>query len=94
MARPLRQAADFLADDDLERLSGAQLARLYDLVVFSGHDEYVTTARLGRDPQYRNLGGNLAFLSANDFFYRVDRRGHPPLPDRPLVTTSAAPTRA
>jgi hypothetical protein len=25
--------------------------------------------------RYRDLGGNLAFLSANNFFYRVERRG-------------------
>jgi hypothetical protein len=56
---------DVLADDDLERLSGGQLARHYDLVVFWSAI---------RD--YRNLGGNLAFLSANDFFYKVDRIGH------------------
>ena len=35
--------------------------------------------------QYRNLGGNLAFLSANDFFYRIDLRGTRHLPDRPLA---------
>jgi hypothetical protein len=67
---------DFLADEDLERLSGDRLARLYDLVVFSGHDEYATPHLLDAVRRYRDLGGNLAFLSANDFFYRVVRRGH------------------
>jgi len=67
---------DFLADEDLERLSGEQLARDYDLVVFSGHDEYATPHLLDAVRRYRDLGGNLAFLSANDFFYRVVRRGH------------------
>jgi N,N-dimethylformamidase beta subunit-like, C-terminal len=67
---------DFLADDDLERLSGDQLARRYDLVVFSGHDEYATPHVWTAVARYRDLGGNLAFLSANDFFYRVVRRGH------------------
>src|SRR5215211_4686002 len=33
---------DFLSDDDVERLSGAELARRYDLIVFPGHEEYVT----------------------------------------------------
>ena len=67
--------ADFLSDDDLEHMSGKELARLYDLVVFPGHEEYVSTGTWNAIQQYRNLGGNLAFLSANDFFYRVDLRG-------------------
>ena len=67
---------DFLADEDLERLSGEELTRDYDLVIFSGHDEYATPHLLDAVRRYRDLGGNLAFLSANDFFYRVVRRGH------------------
>jgi hypothetical protein len=68
---------DFLADDDLERVSGDELAHDYDLVVFSGHDEYATPHVWDAVARYRDLGGNLAFLSANDFFYRVvRRRGH------------------
>jgi hypothetical protein len=69
-------AADVLADEDLERFrSGDQLARLYDLVVFPGHEEYVTRQVFDMVERYRNLGGNLAFLPANNFFYRVARRG-------------------
>jgi N,N-dimethylformamidase beta subunit-like protein len=67
---------DFLADDDLERVTGDELARDYDLIVFSGHDEYATPHVWDAVARYRDLGGNLAFLSANDFFYRVERRGH------------------
>jgi hypothetical protein len=67
--------ADFVADDDLRKLTGRELARRYDLVVFPGHEEYVTAHVWNAITQYRNLGGNLAFLSANDFFYRVERRG-------------------
>jgi N,N-dimethylformamidase beta subunit-like, C-terminal len=67
---------DFLADDDLERVSGDELARDYDLIVFSGHDEYATPHVWDAIARYRDLGGNLAFLSANDFFYRVVRRGN------------------
>jgi hypothetical protein len=67
---------DFLADDDLERIrSGALLARDYDLVVFSGHDEYVTPHAYAVIRRYKRLGGNLAFLSSDNFFYRVVRRG-------------------
>jgi hypothetical protein len=70
-----RKQADFLSDDDLERLSGDRLARAYDLIVFPGHHEYVTTHEYDAVERYRDLGGNLAFLSANNFFYRVVRRG-------------------
>jgi hypothetical protein len=68
--------ADFLSDDDLDRLSGDQLARAYDLVVFSGHEEYVTAHEFDTTERYRDLGGNLAFLSANDFFYKVEKTGN------------------
>jgi hypothetical protein len=69
--------ADFLSDDDLDRIAnGEQLAHLYDLVLFASHEEYVTTHAYDLVVRYRNLGGNLAFLSANTFFYRVERHGH------------------
>jgi hypothetical protein len=66
---------DMLAQEDLEQLSGERLARLYRLIVFPGHHEYVTTREYDAVQRYRDLGGNLAFLSANNFFYRVDRHG-------------------
>jgi hypothetical protein len=66
---------DFLADGDLDRLSGDTLAASYDLVVFPGHHEYVTTREYDAAQRYRDLGGNLMFLSANNFFWRVVRRG-------------------
>jgi hypothetical protein len=70
------EQVDFYADDDLARIkSGAELARLYDLVVFSGHEEYVTTHAYNVVQDFRDRGGNLLFLSANNFFYRVDLRG-------------------
>lgn len=69
-------AVDYLADDDFERIrDGARLARLYDLVVFPGHEEYVTTHAHDVLDRYRDRGGNLAFLSANNVFYRVERHG-------------------
>lgn len=68
--------ADFVADDDLEAVpSGDALARLYDLVVFPGHEEYVAGHVLDVITRFRDRGGNLAFLSANTFFYAVERRG-------------------
>jgi hypothetical protein len=67
---------DFLSDDDLDALAdGSRLARSYDLVVFSGHEEYVTKHEFDVVERYRDLGGDLAFLSANNFFYRVEKRG-------------------
>jgi hypothetical protein len=74
LARTARQP-DVLADDDLERLTGDLLASLYDLVVFPGHEEYVTAHAYDAVERYRDLGGNLMFLSANNFFYRVEHRG-------------------
>jgi hypothetical protein len=65
--------ADYLSDEDLERFQTSdQLAGLYDLIVFSGHEEYVTGHIYDLIQGYRDLGGNLAFLSANNFFRRVD----------------------
>jgi hypothetical protein len=67
---------DYLSDDDLGRIRSARaLARLYDLVVFSGHEEYATPHVYDLVEGYRNLGGNLMFLSANTFWYRVEIRG-------------------
>jgi hypothetical protein len=69
-------AADFLADDDLERFrTQGALARLYDLIVFPGHHEYVSARTLDLVTAFRNAGGNLIFLSANNFFRRVSRSG-------------------
>ena len=67
---------DFLAEDDLERArTGDALAAAYDLIVFPGHTEYVTKKEYDVVERYRDLGGNLMFLSANNFFWRVERRG-------------------
>jgi hypothetical protein len=75
LARTQKQT-DFLADDDLETIrTPAALAARYDLVVFSGHEEYVTPHAFDLVEGYRNRGGNLLFLSANNFFYRVLRSG-------------------
>jgi hypothetical protein len=67
---------DFVSDEDLERFTSArQLARLYDLIIFPGHEEYVTTHLYNLIAGYRNLGGNLMFLSATNLLWRVDRHG-------------------
>jgi len=68
---------DFLSDDDLERIkSGDELRRAYGLVVFPGHEEYDTGHVYDVVQRYRDLGGNLMFLSANNFFWKVSRSGH------------------
>ena len=70
------RAVDFLSDDDLGGVSsGEELARRYDLVVFPGHEEYVTGHEYDVIEHYRNAGGNLAFLAANNLYRRVDRVG-------------------
>jgi len=66
---------DMLSQEDLEQIPGARLAQLYRLIVFPGHHEYVTEAEYNAVQRYRDLGGNLAFLSANNFFSRVVRHG-------------------
>ena len=71
-----RRTPDFLAEDDLEAFpSGDELRRLYDLVVFPGHTEYVTEHAYDVVQRFRDLGGRLIFLSANNFFWKVEKRG-------------------
>ena len=73
-ARHIR--ADYLTDADVESIgSGRHLARLYDFVVFPGHHEYVTQHEYDIVQSYRDRGGNLAWLSANNFFWKVVRHG-------------------
>ncbi|HEX9415616.1 MAG TPA: N,N-dimethylformamidase beta subunit family domain-containing protein [Gaiellaceae bacterium] len=68
---------EYLSDDDLERFhTGDELARAYNLVVFPGHAEYVTAHAYDVVQRYRDLGGNLMFLAANNFFWSVRRDGH------------------
>jgi hypothetical protein len=67
---------DFLSDADLDSAPSARaLAQAYDLIVFPGHHEYVTTREYDVIEGYRDLGGNLAFLSANNFFWRIVMHG-------------------
>jgi len=63
---------DILTETDLESIRTAEeLIARYDLVIFPGHTEYVTTHEYDLIRNYRDLGGNLAFLSANNFFWQV-----------------------
>lgn len=67
--------ADFFSDDDLEQADLAQLLE-YRLIVFAGHEEYVTSHVYDLITAFRDAGGNLAFLTANSFYYRVFVHGN------------------
>jgi len=67
---------DMLAQEDIETVSGDRLAQLYRLIIYPGHHEYVTEAEYDAVQRYRDLGGDLAFLSSNNFYWRVDRDGN------------------
>jgi N,N-dimethylformamidase beta subunit-like, C-terminal len=68
---------DYLSEDDLEAIpSGDDLRKLYDLVVFPAHTEYVTEQAYNVVQRFRDLGGRLIFLSANNFFWKVEKRGN------------------
>jgi N,N-dimethylformamidase beta subunit-like, C-terminal len=66
---------DVLSDADLDRNTGDALARVYRLIVFPGHQEYVTRREYDAIERFRDDGGNLAFLSANNFFWETVRHG-------------------
>jgi len=67
---------DMYADEDIERFASPETLRAaYDLLVFPGHTEYVTALFFDLVEGYRNLGGRLMFLSANNFFREVVREG-------------------
>jgi hypothetical protein len=67
---------DIITETDLESIRTAEeLIARYDFVVFPGHTEYVTRHEYDLIQNYRDLGGNLAFLSANNFFWEVRLQG-------------------
>jgi hypothetical protein len=67
---------DTFADEDIERFpSATDLRAAYDLLIFPGHTEYVTRRLFDLVEGFRNAGGRLMFLSANNFFRHVERRG-------------------
>ena len=69
---------DYLADADLDAVSttGDRLAQAYRLIIFPGHHEYVTEHEFDVVTAYRDRGGNLMFLSANNFFWRTTKDGN------------------
>jgi hypothetical protein len=66
---------DVLSQAELDGTSGEQLAAAYELLVFPGHHEYVTEGEYDAVEGFRDRGGNLMFLSANNFFWRIDLNG-------------------
>ena len=67
---------EIVTESDLETIRTAEeLISHYDLVVFPGHTEYVTRHEYDLMRNYRDLGGNLMFLSANNFFWQVQLQG-------------------
>ena len=70
------KTAEFISDSDFDQIAnGDALARAYDFVVFEGHTEYVTAHEYDVVQRFRDLGGNLMFLSANNFFWKVEKHG-------------------
>jgi len=70
------KSVDTYGDEDIEAFASPDALRAaYDLIVFPGHTEYVTGRLYNLIGGYRDLGGNLLFLSANNFFRRIDRSG-------------------
>jgi hypothetical protein len=67
---------DMYADEDIEKFTSPdKLRAAYDLIVFPGHTEYVTSRLFDMIEGFRDLGGRLIFLSANNFFRQVVREG-------------------
>jgi hypothetical protein len=71
-----RGGADYLSDADLNGASGARLRKAYQLLVFEGHHEYVTQHEYDAVTSFRDRGGNLIFLSANNFYWRITIRNN------------------
>jgi N,N-dimethylformamidase len=67
--------ADIMSDEDLELFATpTDLRAAYDLLVFPGHTEYVTGRVYDLVEAFRDKGGNLMFLAANNFFRKITRK--------------------
>ena len=67
------QAVDILSQAELDAVRDpAVLRRAYDALIFPGHHEYVTAAEYDAVEGFRDRGGSLVFLSANNFFWRIN----------------------
>ena len=64
---------DILSQAEIDAIRDpAALRRAYNLLIFPGHHEYVTAAEYDAAEGFRDRGGSLVFLSANNFFWRID----------------------
>jgi hypothetical protein len=63
---------DILSQAELDGASGASLRKAYRMLVFPGHHEYVTAGEYDAVEAYRDLGGSLVMLSANNFFWKIE----------------------
>ena len=71
-----KKTVDYLAQSDVAEANGRRLAAAYDLLIFPGHHEYVTSREYDAVEGFRDRGGNLMFLSANNFFWKTVIRGN------------------
>ena len=63
---------DYLSQAELDAVpDAATLRRAYDVLVFPGHHEYVTTREYDVEG-FRDRGGSLVMLSADNFCWRID----------------------
>ena len=66
-----RIGVDVVSDYEIRHAAPRQLRRAYDAIVFPGHEEYVTQQEYDAVKGYRDRGGSLIFLSANNFYSKV-----------------------
>jgi hypothetical protein len=72
----IAKQVDWFSDDDFAGIrTGDALRRAYDLIVFPEHEQYVTTHEYDVIRRFRDLGGRLMFLSADNFSWQVRRQG-------------------
>jgi hypothetical protein len=67
-----RLKVDVISDAELKATSGEALARAYHVVIFPGHHEYVTQHEFTTITRYRDLGGDLVFLSADNLYAKIE----------------------
>ncbi|MFL6035072.1 MAG: N,N-dimethylformamidase beta subunit family domain-containing protein [Gaiellaceae bacterium] len=65
---------DVISDAELKATSGEALAHVYHVVIFPGHHEYVTQHEFSAITRFRDLGGDLVFLSADNFYAKIEIR--------------------
>ena len=86
------EQTDFVSDDDLDTLpSASELARDYDLIVFSGHEEYVIGARVRPDPGLPQPGRQPRVPLGERLLLQGHQAGRPD--DRPLALARPRPAR-